>query len=249
MMLCLAHSLIADRQLNPADLLHRFWDWATNNEHCSQARAFGFGQNTLRSLSRYHRTGQTIASSNGRSSDGNGTIMRLAPIPIVHNQHLNEARRLSRIQSYATHASDKAADCAEALGCLLVHLFNGETFESACNTLVDYSENWTPEVAALALGDWKDKHRDDISSQGYVVHTLEASLWSVYTTDSFQAALIKAVNLGHDADTVGAVTGQIAGALYGLEAIPARWKNVLLRPEHLQDTVDLLLTVSDSPAT
>ena len=243
MALCLAHSLIKDRNLDSADLLNRFWGWASKNEHCSGSRAIGFGQNTLRSLSRFNRTGQLVASSNGRSSDGNGTIMRLAPLPIVHNDNLNALRQLARTQSYTTHASEKAADCCELLSIILHQIFQGvpfkESYRAAQNTA------WNPEVIALSNGDWAQKNRDEISSEGYVVHTLEAALWSIHTTHSFEEALIKAVNLGHDADTVGAVTGQIAGALYGVQNIPARWKDALVKSDHLENTLTSLLTVSD----
>jgi ADP-ribosyl-[dinitrogen reductase] hydrolase len=243
MALCLAHSLIHDRNLDSADLLNRFWGWASRNEHCSGSRAIGFGQNTLRSLSRFNRTGQLVASSNGRSSDGNGTIMRLAPLTIVHNEDLQTLRQLARTQSYTTHASQKAADCCELLSIILHRLFQGMPLEKSYR--VTDTTAWDPEVIELSNGSWTQKSRDEISSEGYVVHTLEAALWSVHTTDSFEQALIKAVNLGHDADTVGAVTGQIAGALYGVQSIPARWKDVLVKSDHLENTLNSLLTVSD----
>ena len=80
-----------------------------------------------------------------------------------------------------------------------------------------------------AAGSWQDKSREEISSSGYVVHTLEAALWAVGTTFSFEDALVAAVNLGHDADTVGAVAGQLAGARYGVRAIPVRWSELLIQ--------------------
>jgi len=249
MMLCLAHSLIQDRNLDSADLLSRFWGWANNNEHCSVDKAFGFGQNTLRSLTRYHRTGQVVASSNGKVSDGNGTIMRFAPVAIVHNQNLDTLRRIATTQSFTTHASGKAADACELLGILLFHLFQEQTLEESLHALEPYAEYWAEEIADIACGTWQQKTRDQISSRGYVVHTLEAAIWSVYTTNSFEEALIKAVNLGDDADTVGAVTGQIAGALYGIAAIPTRWKDALVKSDHLQQTMQSLLAVSDGVRT
>jgi len=87
------------------------------------------------------------------------------------------------------------------------------------------SRAWSghPDIVAIAGGSWRTKNRAVISSSGYVVHTLEAALWSVANTNSFEEALILAVNLADDSDTVGAVTGQLAGALYGASAIPERW--------------------------
>ena len=157
MALCLAHSLIKDRNLDSADLLNRFWGWASKNEHCSGSRAIGFGQNTLRSLSRFNRTGQLVASSNGRSSDGNGTIMRLAPLPIVHNDSLNALRQLARTQSYTTHASEKAADCCELLSIILYRIFQGVPFKESYRAT--HNTAWNPEVIALSNGDWARKSR------------------------------------------------------------------------------------------
>lgn len=169
--------------------------------------------------------------------------MRLAPLPIVHNEDVQTLRHLARTQSYTTHASQKAADCCELLSIILHRLFQGMPFEESYR--VTDTTAWDPEVIELSNGSWTQKSRDEISSEGYVVHTLEAALWSVHTTDSFEQALIKAVNLGHDADTVGAVTGQIAGALYGVQNIPARWKDVLIKSDHLENTLNSLLKVSD----
>jgi ADP-ribosyl-[dinitrogen reductase] hydrolase len=84
-----------------------------------------------------------------------------------------------------------------------------------------------PSVDAVARGSWRDKDRQSIRSSGYVVHTLEAALWAVDRSDSFESAVLLAANLGEDADTVGAVTGQIAGALYGLSGIPPTWRTRL----------------------
>ena len=97
------------------------------------------------------------------------------------------------------------------------------------------------KVEAVAQGAWRTKTRAQIRSTGYVIDTLEAALWSVATTDSFEAALVKAVNLGGDADTVGAVTGQVAGALYGASAIPRCWLEPLAWRSQLETVADRLL--------
>jgi ADP-ribosyl-[dinitrogen reductase] hydrolase len=90
-----------------------------------------------------------------------------------------------------------------------------------------------PAVRAVAGGSWRNKTRDQIRSTGYVVDTLEVALWAVARTDTFEDALVLAVNLGGDADTVGAVTGQLAGALHGADAIPHRWLEPLAWRERI----------------
>jgi ADP-ribosyl-[dinitrogen reductase] hydrolase len=82
--------------------------------------------------------------------------------------------------------------------------------------------------------DWQQRERDSISSTGFVVHTLEAALWAVDTTNSYAAAILKAVNLGDDADSVGAVAGQLAGARYGLSAIPINWRDTLIHHQKIE---------------
>ena len=77
--------------------------------------------------------------------------------------------------------------------------------------------------------------QDDIYSSGYILHTLEASLWAFLTTDNFKDAVLKAVNLGDDADTIGSVTGGLAGLFYGFEQIPSEWINQLAKKEDIED--------------
>jgi len=89
-------------------------------------------------------------------------------------------------------------------------------------------------VAAVAAGSWRGRPRDVISSSGYVIHTLEAALWSVDRAASFEEAVLGAANLGDDADTVAAVAGQLAGALWGVGAIPARWRERLAHAESIE---------------
>jgi ADP-ribosyl-[dinitrogen reductase] hydrolase len=96
-------------------------------------------------------------------------------------------------------------------------------------------------ISAIAPGSRRHKSRDQIRSSGYVIDTLEAALWTVGVTSSFEDALIQAVNLGEDADTVGAVTGQLAGALYGASAIPERWIHRLAWPSEISQAADRLL--------
>ena len=88
------------------------------------------------------------------------------------------------------------------------------------------------------LQTWHATPESQISSSGYVVHTLEAAIWSFFTTDTFEEGAVKVVNLGDDADTVGAVYGALAGAYYGLEGVPERWIGALARREIVDEVVE-----------
>ena len=244
MALCLADSLSAHPQFDAKDLLTRFWKWASEGENSSTGKAIGFGQNILQSLFDFNRTGVLKAGSKHRRSDGNGSIMRLAPLMLLYPQDRTKGNRLAREQSDTTHASAVSADgCACLLG-IVQGLFSGQTLEESLASL--HIDSWHEDIQNIAKGTWKSKSRDEIKSDGYVAHTLEAAVWSVANTDSFEDALVLAVNLAHDADTVGAVTGQIAGALYGYSAIPSRWLSVLAKREKLEESAENLISLSQS---
>ena len=231
MALCLADSLLSHAELDPIDLLDRFLRWVDINENTSTGRCVGIGQNTFVTLGQYRRTGNAVAPPVNGRSDGNGSLMRVAPVACRHWLDRAKARRIARDQSYTTHASDLAAAACEAMTLLQCNLISGAPLRQAMADLHDVPS--PGDIATVLRGSWKTKSVQEIRSSGYVVDTLEAALWSVETTSTFEDAVIKAVNLGHDADTVGAVTGQLAGALYGIDAIPPRWKDTLLKLEHI----------------
>lgn len=233
MALCLADSLIAHPYLDVSDLLNRFLRWLNDHENTSTNRCVGAGQNTLAVLGNYHRTGALIAPPVKGRSDGNGAIMRLAPVACMHFQNTDILRRIAVEQSQATHCSELSSAASEMLGWLLGLLIDGADWQNALSKVS--SDKWPDEIKAISRAGWATKTTEAIHSTGYVVHTLEAAMWAVGTTTSFEQALIKAVNLGHDADTVGAVTGQIAGARYGVNAIPKRWLDALMHRERIED--------------
>jgi ADP-ribosyl-[dinitrogen reductase] hydrolase len=231
MALCLAESLLEHPKLDQKDLLDRFCLWAGKGANTSTGVCVGIGQNTLRVLGNYHRTGTLFAPETRQKSDGNGALMRLAPVAVRHWSNPSEARRIADMQSRTTHYSALSAAGCEFLAATLSALIGGQDWsEASCPRS---SDNWPAVITALANEDWRQRSRDSINSTGFVVHTLEAALWAVDTTDSFAAAIVKAVNLGDDADSVGAVAGQLAGARYGLSAIPENWLEVLIKRQEI----------------
>jgi ADP-ribosyl-[dinitrogen reductase] hydrolase len=230
--LCLAESLIAYPNLDQKDLLDRFCLWASKGEHTSTGVCVGIGQNTLRVLGNFHRTGTLTAPETRQKSDGNGAAMRLAPVAIRHWHDPVEARRIADLQSRTTHYSELSAAGCEYLAATLCALIAGHEWTQAIRPTTNSS--WPDQITALASEDWQQRERDSVSSTGFVVHTLEAALWAVDTTNSFAAAMLKAVNLGDDADSVGAVAGQLAGARYGLSAIPVNWRDTLIDHQKIE---------------
>ena len=147
--------------------------------------------------------------------------MRLAPA-VAAAASYDDALAFAVDSSRATHASADCLDAAELMAAILWRLKQGEALKSVLENLPETSERGMA-IGRIKNGVFKHLTRNDISSSGYVIDTLEAALWSCYHSECFEDALITAVNLGDDADTVGAVTGQIAGAAWGINAIPERW--------------------------
>ena len=149
---------------------------------------------------------------------------RLAHAPVAGGDQVvarpREGVEAARLQSRTTHGAVQAVEACALFAEILVESIAGHPKESVLRC-----REWDGDarIAEVAAGSWRTKERDAISSSGYVLHTLEAALWCVDRTESVADALILAVNLGHDADTVGAVTGQLAGALWGMSGAPTAW--------------------------
>lgn len=244
MALCLSESLCADPEIDPTDLLDRFCDWAENGKNTSTGVCVGVDENTLRALENYRRKGDLRAAATNQKSDGNGSIMRLAPVVLRHWRNSKAAQKLAIKQSRITHHSDISAAASDYLAGILSKLIAGENWNDALK--VENSMQWPRELVIISSRGWRRKAEDEIKSTGHVIDTLEAALWAVGTTDSFKAAILKAVNLGGDADTIGAVAGQLAGARYGLACIPDDWRQKLVKFEKILEISNQLYSESIS---
>ena len=233
-----AQSLVAGGGLAPRDLMDRFRRWWRQGEYSCTGRCFDIGIATRQALARYEAKGDPMAGSTDPQTAGNGSLMRLAPVALLGWRDAAGMRRIAAEQSRTTHAAPQAVEACEFFALLLRQAILG-----APRTAVLAPQDWPgdPGIAAAANGIWRGRERAAVRSSGYVLHTLEAALWAVDSTDSFEAAVVLAVNLADDADTVGAVTGQLAGALYGLSGIPARWLAPLAWQDRLVAAADALL--------
>ncbi len=243
MALCLADSLLANSGLEERDLLDRFVRWWRQGENSVNGRCFDIGGTTSQALSHYVRHGQPIGvGPDDRYLAGNGSLMRLAPVAIFAAPDMGAATRLAERQSLTTHANRVAAEACGLFAAMLVEAMVGHGKHEVLRT----RSAAHADLEEVAAGTWRHKPREAISSSGYVVHTLEAALWCVARTSNFADALVLAVNLGDDSDTVGAVTGQLAGALYGQSGIPARWLDVLAWREEIEQRAISLLCAGAS---
>ncbi|RCW58738.1 MULTISPECIES: ADP-ribosylglycohydrolase family protein [Halanaerobium] len=234
MALCLAESL-SKKGFNQQDQLLRYLDWYRNGYLSSTGSCFDIGANTAHSLE-FFEENEKLPPVKDRAA-GNGSLMRLAPVPIFFRDDFMDAVKYSGESSLTTHNNQMAIDSCRYFGGLLQQFINARIEMDAFkvkvikDTAVDLNLN---DRVILAVKGAFQKNRSEIKSDGFVINTLEASIWSFLKTDSFKEALILAANLGDDADTVAAVTGQLAGAYYGYDSIPKKWTAKLAKPDLLE---------------
>lgn len=224
MALALADS-IAEKGWNIRDQLDRYLNWFRNGEYSVNGICFDIGGTTRNALYDFESNGTIIADSD-LSNSGNGSIMRLAPVPIKYHDHPDLQKYLSE-SSKTTHASVQCVDACIALGNILSALIHGDSKEESLCIKTNLNNDYCTLISNII------KNRSYISEQnivgsGWVVKSLEAALWAFYHSSSFEECVLKAVNLGNDSDTTGAIAGQLAGALYGFNGIP----------QHLIDGLD-----------
>jgi ADP-ribosylglycohydrolase len=177
--------------------------------------------------------------------------MRLAPVPLFFASNAKRAIHYAGESSRTTHGTKTAVDACRYFAGLLVGALKGKAkpeLLSAYFNPTDDPNFWNesplnPKVAAIAAGSFKRKDPPGIRGNGYVVDSLEAALWAFDRSNSFREGALLAVNLGDDADTTGAVYGQIAGAFYGAERIPVEWKERLALYELIQGKADQLFSI------
>ena len=234
MALCLAESLIECKGFDPKDQMERYLRWYREGHLSSNGFCFDIGNTTHSALMRFESTGDPYSGSIDKYSAGNGSIMRLAPVPLFFAGDPEKAIELSGWSSLTTHGNVLCIDACRYLGGLIVGAVRGASKEELLSKMYcPVAGLWNhrllaSEIAAIARGSFKKKNPPAIKGRGFVVASLEAALWAFYNSSSFEEGCLKAVNLGDDADTTGAVYGQLAGAFYGAEGIPEVWRSKIV---------------------
>ena len=238
MALCLATSLL-ERGFDLRDQMERYLRWAEHGSLSSTGSCFDIGGTVQAALLRFSQTGNPRAGATDPMSAGNGCIMRLAPVPMFFFPDIDAAEHHAAESSTTTHGAAECIDACRLLARILCRTLGGEAKEQV--VLGDReSFRGEPKIAAIARGEYTRKREPDIRSTGYVVDSLEAALWCFVTTDGFEEAILRAANLGHDADTTAAICGQIAGAHYGASSIPLHWLDRLARRPEIEALADAL---------
>ncbi len=239
MALCLAQSLVATGACDPRDQMERYVRWWKNGENSVTGRCFDIGNTTRAALQRYLDTGDPFAGDSDPHAAGNGSLMRLAPVVLAARSE-EQAIEWASLQSRTTHAACACVDACRFYARLIWRALDGASRVDLLDPAAGSDLDLTASVVAVAQGSYRQKMPPQIRGSGYVVESLEAALWAFHHSSTFAEGAILAVNLGEDADTTGAVYGQLAGAHYGLDGIPPEWCATVLWADQIIALADAL---------
>ncbi len=247
MALCLATSFVERRAFDPIDQLERYVRWWRDGFMSCTGSCFDIGTTVSAALARFEHTHEPYPGKADPMLAGNGSIMRLAPVALFYADHPRKAIDFAAASSRTTHRAPEAVDACRFLASLLVGLLEGRTKEEVLAPGYEAVEGlWDVEplerrVAKIRRGSFKERKPPQIRASGYVIATLEAALWAFWRGRDFREGALLAVNLGEDADTTGAVYGQLAGAAYGTSGIPDEWLVKLAWKDRIAALADALV--------
>lgn len=258
--LCLAESLCQGYSLE--DIALKFLQWYNAEIWTPHGRVFDIGIATSQAI---HRIGKgvspTLCGGTSEFDNGNGSLMRILPLLFYIKDFSIEKRfDITKDVSSITHGHIRSALACFIYLELALEILKGKkdkweayrTMQETVRNFLDYnpvcSQNEMDKfhrILELKVGEYDvaplhTLQEDEISSSGYVIHSLEASLWCFLNSESYSEAVLKAVNLGEDTDTTGAITGGIAGIYYGFENIPEEWIAELVRKEDIENLCNKL---------
>lgn len=247
MALCLAESLLDRGDLDLEDQLRRYVLWFREGHLSSTGHCFDIGGTTRSQLSRFERTGEPVDPAPDQDAAANGSLMRLAPVPIRWAGDPAAAAERSGESSRSTHAAVRPVDACRLLGAMVSALIGGAPFDEVGAPAFWRWGDLHPEVAAIAAGSWWAKEPPAIRGSGYCIDALEAALWAVGGADDFADAVLRAANLGDDADTTAAIAGQLAGARWGASGIPDGWRDKVVAGERIESLARRLFAAGGGP--
>ncbi|MDD2391368.1 MAG: ADP-ribosylglycohydrolase family protein [Bacilli bacterium] len=234
---------LMENGLNYNKIADNFIKWVNGDDFCSYNKCFGIGRTTLKALAMYNRGMFKAEECGGKAfeDNGNGSLMRILPIGYYcHYNRINESETIDIVSkvSSITHGNE-----ISILGCYLYvkylsYILDKDSKEEAYKKLklLDlsyFSDDSIIRYKRILKEDISDLYLDDIKSSGYVVDTLEASLWCFLKSDNFRDCIVAAINLGEDTDTIAGIAGGLAGIYYGYETIPLNWLRDLVKLDYL----------------
>lgn len=256
MALCLAESLVECGGFDAADQMRRYLRWRDEGHLSSNGRCFDIGNTVSSALDHFERTGEPLAGATHERSAANGSMMRLAPVPLAFARTPAAAIEAAGMSSRTTHALPVCIDACRYLGGLIVGALDGVSREDLLAPMyAPVTDAWkeqplAPAISRIAACSFHGKSAAQVRGTGYVVDSLEAALWALATGADFREGCLLAANLGDDADTTAAIYGQLAGAHHGIggdRGIPVDWIARLARRDLIEDLADRLYELSEVP--
>jgi ADP-ribosyl-[dinitrogen reductase] hydrolase len=242
--LCLAESLTDMRKFDPVDQLRRYLKWYRTGYLSSNGAVFDIGKTVRIALTKFEETGAPFCGDTDPQTAGNGSLMRLAPVPLYFANDAGKAIVLAGESSRTTHGAPVAVDACRYFAALLLGAVKGVSKNELLSDFYSpvpglwQEVRLCPEIAGIARGSYKGKKPPFIKGTGYAAKSLEAALWAFDTSQDFKTGCLRAANLGNDADTTAAIYGQLAGCFYGVDCIPHEWLAKLAK----RDLIESLAT-------
>ena len=240
MALCLAESLVERGGHDAADQMRRYCRWWQEGHLSPTGECFDIGTTTRLALARFARTGELYPATVDEEAAANGSLMRLAPVSIRWSHDPETVVQMAAESSRPTHPARRPVDACRVLAAMTAALIRGEPWEKVCAAAFWDGDELHPEIEAIARGSWRAKEPPAIRGTGFCVHALEAAIWAVNGAADFREAILRATNLGEDADTTAAIAGQLAGARFGAAGIPSTWLERLAMRELIVRLADAL---------
>ncbi len=253
MLLCTVEAL-SEPEYSAERLAGMFLNWRHHGYMTPHGKCFDIGIATSKALSRFENgTPPEESGGTGENDNGNGSLMRILPVALRYadapiEEMLFMAHRISAI----THRHPRSQMACGLYCCMVKALLNGMTPPQAYRFMVEQGQHFYnsapfaveyPHFIRILNGDISALPESDIASKGYVIDTLEASLWCLLTSKSFEETVLKAVNLGGDTDTTGCVAGGLAGLYYGMPSIPHEWIDAIVRKDDVGEIMGKFVSV------
>jgi len=251
---CLAESIVEGYDIHK--LANKFIKWKNEGYWTATGEVFDIGNTTRQSIINLSKgVHPNLAGGQNEIDNGNGSLMRILPLALLLKDLSIEKRfDLVKEVSSITHAHNRSVFSCFYYSEFALQLMEGkdkfEIYENLKKTVPEFLNSnkiYSVELThfdRLINGNIYELNGNVIQSGGYVIQTLEASIWCLLTSDTYEDSVLKAVNLGGDTDTTGAVTGGLAGLLYGYAAIPKSWIIPILKKEEIDKLVNKFSTLS-----
>lgn len=252
-------SIREKKSIDCEDIMERFVAWTTKGEYTPTGAAFDQGITCMEAIGKYRRTKDyKNCGKTGEWANGNGALMRILPVCLYAYDKVKCGEWLVEDSVEAVHQVSALTHnhLRSKIACsiyyfMICNILDGEgvlqeRLQKGVDDAVRYYHGDAANYVELAhygrlfhLEEFAEVPEEAIKSSGYVVDSLEAAVWCLITTDSFDKALLKAVNLGDDTDTVGAIAGGLAGLYYGYESMPKAWLETVIKREWIEGLCDL----------